>query len=59
MTSKPPIRLLKPLPQPKPPIRFVLVKCPCCGRILGEATPGATVRLKCKDCRDFRVVEAA
>lgn len=39
--------------------QWVTVRCPECGKVLCEATPGSTVKKLCDRCKEERVVSIA
>lgn len=49
---------LPPPPQRPTPL-WVTVRCPECGKVLCEATPGSTVKKLCDRCKEERVVSIA
>lgn len=44
-------------PQPQHPLirtaNWVPVRCPECGKLLCEVSPGSTVKVKCRQCRVY------
>lgn len=43
----------------KPPVSWVKVTCPTCGKFVCKATPGSTVQVICNRCKTESVTAVA
>ncbi len=47
------------LPSRSRPVVWIPVRCPECGKLLCEVTPGSIVKSRCKQCRKYFEKETA